>query len=161
MFERFSSGKGSPWIWSEKVNCGSTGKAAGTWKKQNHLQYHRLSYYHRTLLESTRGGSGIREWGWRRKYERKRYDSLRGSEGTYCFSKKLPRCRLWNKAFPAFWAPHWEGGRYGGWGLGVGAELQTPQLFPVLILKTIFKTRNIFVGSTSDQSKTEKQPWHS
>ena len=35
ILERFSNGKGSPWIWLENVNWGSTGKAVGTCKRQD------------------------------------------------------------------------------------------------------------------------------
>ena len=34
MLERFSKGNGSPSLWLVKVNCDSTGKAAGTCHKQ-------------------------------------------------------------------------------------------------------------------------------
>lgn len=51
MLERFSNGKGSPWIWLENVNWGSTGKAVGTCKGHDRTRrastHKQLKYYAR------------------------------------------------------------------------------------------------------------------
>ena len=39
ILDRFSNGKGSPCVWLEKVNWGSTGKAVGTCERQDHTRH--------------------------------------------------------------------------------------------------------------------------
>lgn len=71
MLERFSNGKGSPWIWLENVNWGSTGKAVGTCKGHDrtrrastHKQlkyYARQDWFYHYLQKSTTLMTGSRE----------------------------------------------------------------------------------------------------
>ena len=67
ILERFSNGKGSPWIWLENVNCGSTGKAVGTCERQDQTRrtsthmHTRQDWFYHYLQKSTTLMTGSRE----------------------------------------------------------------------------------------------------